>query len=87
MPMLSQATGDLAYMPGGLNIPMLALTPTDLPSASAFIMLGPAASPSMIGLVSGKISTLKLGEGFKDVTLSVSLLLACMWTAYYLGWL
>ncbi|GEM_PF-1597147 len=87
MPMLARLGAMTMTQQAVASMPFaIMITPEDMPYIASQVMLGVATSAVICGLIAGKISSFKLGEGFRDAAMCCLIVVLELFTGAAMGW-
>jgi len=69
------------------TMPLMSINPESMPYVASQVMFGMAVSATICGLIAGKISSFKLGEGLRDATICCLIVMLELLVGAVMGWL
>jgi len=87
LPMLAKLSAMTTSQQALASMPFLiTITPENMPYIASQIMFGIATSAIICGLIAGKISSFKLGEGFRDAVVCCLIVVLELFVGAAMGW-
>jgi asparagine N-glycosylation enzyme membrane subunit Stt3 len=87
MPMLAKLSAMTTSSQAIASMPFLiTINPENMPYIASQIMFGIATSAIICGLIAGKISSFKLGEGFRDAVICCLIVVLELFVGAAMGW-
>jgi hypothetical protein len=87
LPMLAKMSAMMTSQQALASMPfVITINPENMPYIASQVMFGIATSAVICGLIAGKISSFKLGEGFRDAVVCCLIVVLELFTGTAMGW-
>ena len=88
MPMLAKLSAMTTSQQAVVAMPFaITMTPESVPYVASQVVLGIAVSAVVCGLIAGKISSFKLGEGLRDAVMCCLIVALELFAGAVMGWI